>query len=254
MMKNITLALSVIFVGCNLFAAENGDKSNKIICNKKYKIVAPNGDKDMGTYGILAVQKKWPEKNINITETMSMDYRGKKAEYKSSVIYNSNPPISPESATAETKVDGKVCMKGTVTFSEKTVSFNCTGFLNKRTGEAIDPPKKFEKKDQPKPQGVLIFQSALPTIGPRLLSKEGELKDVVFVEFPDDIGAPELINFKEGYRLVREEPDDKGEYNLKIYSPHSEDSISHIRYNKNDQIVSIASFGKMKLREVEEKK
>ena len=85
-----------------------------------------------------------------------------------------------------------------------------------------------------------------------MLPKEGELKDVVFVEFPDDIGAPELITFKKGYRLVREKLDKDGEYNLKIYSPHSEDSISHIRYNKNDQIVSIVSFGKMKLREVKE--
>jgi hypothetical protein len=249
----------MIIAGAGLFAAEEADEAkakseSKIICKKEYKIVAPNGEKEMGTYGILAVQKKGAEKNINITETVSMDYRGKKVEYKSTVTYNSKSPISPENATAETKVDGKVCMKGTVTFSEKTISLECTGFLNKRTGKVIDPPKRFEKKDEPRPKGVLIFQSALAAIGPRLLPKEGELKNVVFVEFPDDIGAPELINFKEGYRLVREKPDDKGDYRIRISSPHSDESRLQVRYNKNDQIVSIASFGKMKLKEVKEKK
>jgi len=86
------------------------------------------------------------------------------------------------------------------------------------------------------------------------LPKAGELENVVFVEFPDDLGAPELINFKEGYRLVRGQPDEKGEYDMKIYSPHSDKSISHIRFNKDDQVVSMAWFGKMKLVEIEEKK
>ena len=255
-MRNIALALSIIIAGACLFATEAADKTkakpeNKIICKKKFKLVAPNGDKEIGTYAIWAIQEKGPDKHINITETVSINYRVKKIEYKSSVIYSSIPPISPESATAITKVDGKVCMKGSATFSEKTISFECAGFLNKRTGEPIDPPEHFEKKNEPKPKGVLVFQSALIAIGPKFLPKEGELKDVVFVEFPDDIGLPELINFKEGCRLVREKPDDKGEYNMKVYSPRFNGIISQIRYNKRDHIVSIISFGKMKFREVD---
>ena len=255
-MKIIALTLSIIITGISLFAAKDADETkakseNKIICEKEYKLVVPNDDKEIGTYSICAVQGKEPEKHINITETVSMNYRGKKVEYKSSVIYKSDSPVSPESATVTTKVDGKVCMKGTVTFSEKSISFECTGFLNKRTGEPINPPVHFEKKNEPRPKGVLVFQSALTAIGPRLLTKEGELQDVVFIEFPDDIGAPELINLKEGFRLVREKPDGKGEYNMKIYSPHYHKSISHIRYNNRDQIVSITSFGKLKLREVD---
>ncbi len=254
-MKSIVFVLSIILAGASLLAADGAheakvESTDKVICKKEYKLVSSDVDKEIGTYGIWAIQKNEPEKKIHITETMSMDYSGKKAEYTSSVIYSGNPPLTPESGRAETKIDGKVCMTGMVTFSEKTVTIECTGFLNKRTGDAIDPPKRFEKNDQPKPQGVLIFQSALPAIGPRLLPKEGELKNVIFIEFPDDIGAPELITFKEGYRLVRDKPDEKGEYDLKIFSPHSEDSISHVRYDKNDQLISIASYGKMKLREV----
>ncbi len=144
-------------------------------------------------------------------------------------------------------------MKGAVTFSEKTFSLEGKGFTYKLAGEALNPPKTFAfgKKGTPKPEGTLVFQSALPTIGPRILPKEGELRNVVFVEFPDDISAPELINFKTGYRLVREAPDEKGEYAIKVYAPHSKDSISRARFNKEDRLVSMDAFGKVKLVPVE---
>lgn len=232
-------------------AQDKAPQADTLVCNKRYKVVSPEGDNELGIYEIKAVSRG-RDKKIEITESVSMGYRGKKAEYKSTVIYGTSPLV-PENGAVETKLEGKVCMKGTVIFSEKTLSFECSGLLDKRTGGAIDPPKKFEKKDVPKPEGVLIFQSALAAIGPKLLSEEGALDKVVFVEFPDDIGAPELINFKEGYRLVRGKQDEKGEYDMEIFSSDSVDSISKIRFNKDDQIVSISSYGKRKLVETKEK-
>jgi len=218
------------------------------LCSKEYRILSPVGEKELGKYGFKAVLTK-AAKRIEIVEFLSMDYRGKRAAYKSAVVYSSNPAIIPEKGAAETRIDGKVCMKGTVTFSDKTYSYECTGFTNERTGEALDPPRKFEKKDVPTPQGVLIFQSAVPTIAPRILPKEGELKNVVFVEFPDDIGAPELITFKTGHRLVREAADEKGEYIIKLYAANSKESIFHVRFDKDDRVLLIEDRG-MKLVEV----
>lgn len=252
-MKNSTFPLFTILIGSVLgvssFAGDEKPQANdKIVCNKEYKIISSDAKTELGRFGIKGIFKEGEQK-FAITETLSMDYQGKKVEYISSVVYKSKPSIAPESGVAETKVDGKICMKGTVIFTEKTINIECTGFLNKRTGEAINPPKKFERKDEPRPDAVLIFQSALLAIGPKLLPREGELRDIVFVEFPDDLGAPELIKFKKGYRLVRERSEEKGEYNLKIYSPYSDNSDYHIRFDKDDRITSIASFGQLKLLE-----
>lgn len=231
--------------------AEEGDttQADKTICNKNFQVMSMDRDKKLGTYSIKAVMKE-SETKIEIVESWSLDYRGKQVDIKSTVVYENTSPFAPKKGTVETKIDGKTCMKGTVTFSEETVDFECKGFLDKRTGKALDPPKSFAKKNQPVAEGVLIFQSALLVIGPRILPKEGELKNVVFVEFPDDLGAPELINFKEGYRLVRGQPDEKGEYDMRLHGPHSD---FHIRFSKDDRAIS-ALYGKMKLVEVEEKK
>jgi len=256
MKKSVTLLCAVLAWTClfhSSFAANEKAQAYKTICNKAYKIVAPNKGKQLGLYSINAVLKK-TSKKIEIVESISLNYRGKKVEIKSTVIYQNTSPLFPIQGIAETKINEKLCMKGTVKFSEMAVEFECTGFLNKRTDKAIDPPKKFANKKQPIPEGIIIFQSALPVIGPLILPKEGELKNIVFVEFPDDIGAPELINFKKGYRLVRGKADKKGEYDLKIYNPHSKNSVSYVRFNKDDQIISIPSYGKMKLVEIEEEK
>lgn len=256
MNRSVVLLCAVLVGECSVrstFAADEKPQAGKTICDKQFKIVSPDGEHELGTYSIKATTKEAGSK-IEIVESVALDYRGKKVEMKSVVIYDNASPASPLKGTAETRLDGKACMKGTVTFSGKTVDIEGTGLLNPRTGAAIDPPRKFEMKGQPVAEGVLVFQSALPAIGPRILPKEGELKNIVFVEFPDDLGAPELVTFKEGYRLVREKPDENGEYVLKMYSPFQSDSISQIRFSKDDQIVSFASHGKLKLVEVQDKK
>ena len=258
MMKKFALVFCMVLVGafCIIFYVTKDKKlhtpKETELCNKKCRIVSPDGEIRLGTYIIKAVSKN-EEQKIEIIESLSMDYGGKKVEYTSTVVYRSGTLVTPESGMAETKMNGKTCMQGSVTFSENTYEYEGKGFLNKKTGEAIDPPRKFEEKDQPLPEGMLIFQSALPAISPRILPKEGELKNIVFVEFPDDLGAPELICFKEGHRLVREKPNANGEYYMNIYGPDSEDCISNIRFNKEDQIVSMKPFGKIKI-EVEENK
>ena len=232
-------------------AVEQATKPKEdIICDKQYKIVAPDDvKKDLGRYHIKATRVA-DRKQIRILEELTMDHKGKKIGYKSTVTYNMGPLPAPQEGKAETTVDGQVCMRGVVQFRDTTLSLSCLGLLNGKSGEKIDPPRQYEKKDIKKPKGVLVFQSALPAIGPLLIPDKGELKNVVFVEFPDDINAPELINLKKGYRLVRGEPDALGVYGIKIFAPHSEMPACEALFDKHGKLTTIPSFGKMSLVEV----
>ncbi len=221
------------------------------IVNKRFKLMSPDGANEIGQYVISAIAKD-ADKTIEIRESLSMSRRGKVAGYRSTVVYSSAAGLVPLKGSVVTHIGGLDCMKGTVTISKGAVDHECTGFLNERTLEPIDPPKHFVTKAKPLAKGMVVFQSALPAIGPRLLTKPGELNNIVFAEFPDDVGAPELINFKEGYRLVREEAEVNGEYVIKVFSPHPrfEEAISQYRFDKKDQMMTTLLFGKAKAVEV----
>ncbi len=222
------------------------------IFEKEYSLRSPD-EEQAGSWRLKAVQKAGGE--IEISDELFIEEhptRGKMG-YKSTVVYRSAPSLSPVRATAETQSGGKTCMKGEVAFAEKTLSFSCVGLHDGHTGKPIDPPLKFEKKDIERPKCVLLFQSAFPVLGPRLLPKEGELKEVVFVEFPDDINAPELINMKENYRLVREPADEKGSYRMKVFGPLPDRPICTAQYDKNNKIIAL-HMGDTELVEVQEKK
>lgn len=257
-MKHATALLcSLVMVGSLTLAtaAKDEDKDDTEICDKRFKVFTRDGETELGTYRIQA-STKTAAKEIEIVEAVSMVYRGKKLSLESTVTYDTAATaISPTTGTAETTLDGKVCMKGSVALSnmKRTYSFEAKGFLDKRSGEKIDPPSKFAKDGQPLPEGAIIFQSALIAIGPKFLPQAGELKNVVWVEFPDDIGASELINFKEEHRMVRTKADAGGEFELKLYEDETDEQVvAAVRYSKGGKIVSISSYGKLKLVEVKE--
>lgn len=231
-------------------AEERAKPKEEVICDKQYKIVAPNDPtKELGRYHIKGTYLE-DGKQVRILEEMTMDYARKKVAYKSTVIYNTTPSLGPAKGSAETTVNGKPCMKGTVELKDKALSSSCLGLLNWKTGERIDPPKHYEKKIK-KPKGILVFQSALPVLGPRLIREHGELKNVVFVEFPDDVAAPELITCKEGYRLVRGKPNAAGQYVIKIFSPRLDTPVSEVQFDRSDKLASISAFGKLALVEMQ---
>jgi len=255
-MNRFLFTLSVGLIGSCLVCTGYTEEANvvqkpKTLCDMKFQIMSRDGEKELGTYSIRALEKT-AKNEIEITESMSLIYRKKKVDLVSTVIYESTTPLVPKKGMAEIKIEEKSCMKGTVTFAEKTFDLESVGFLDERTGEKIEPPIKFTKKGQLLPEGILVFQSALSAIGPRLLPKEGEIEKIVFVEFPDDLGADELINFKEKHRLVREQPNEKGEYAMKIGRMGSEEFFYQIRFNKDDQIISMDISRKMKFVRIEE--
>ena len=251
-MSRALVASCVLVLGVGVLAScgaeqEEARSDGTVICDKRDAVIAADGETEMGTYGIRCILREKDQK-YEIVESMAMGYRGKAAESTSTLVYGSTAPLTPEHGSAETKIDGRTCMQGTVTVSETTVSYEGIGNLDKKTGEAFAVPRKFGQKEELRPKGFMLFQSAFPAIGPRILPKEGELTDVVSVEFPDDLGAPELINFKTGYRLVRSKADKNGEYELALHDR----SVRRVRFDKDDQIISIGFSKGMTLREVEE--
>ena len=239
-------ALVLLAVGSAGCARQSEEKAPTIICDKQYTVTSPDGEEELGAYRIRGSARD-EEKSIEILEELAMDYRGRKIGWKSTVVYSTHPSLTPVEGGVETTIDGAPCMRGTVTLGQHTLSLSCEGLLDKKTGKKIYPPLRIDEKGMRRPEGVMIFQSVLPVIGPRFISQEGELNGIVFVEFPDDIGAPELITFKEGYRLVRTGADEEGRYRLSILSPDSDEPVGEVRFDSEDRPLDISSFGKIRL-------
>ena len=254
---SILVLLATTVLACSPgLAAEGKAKDSlkvKVLCDKHYKIVAPKDvATELGRYHIRAVQPVGA-KSLHITEELALELKGKKLGYTSTVVYADGPENAPVKADAKTTFEGKPCMTGEVKFRDETMSYSCRGLLNLRGGDKIEPPKEYKKTDLPKPGGALVFQSALPVLGPRILPMQGE-KEIVWVEFPDDLAAPELINFKKGHRLVRTAPDAEGRYFIRAFGPNSDKPVSNVEFDKADNLVSFPGFSKWKLVEAPSKK
>jgi len=249
-MRKTIVALFLWSLSMMMLASIFAVDSDLEICNKTFIIYSiKEGDKEIGSYSLKALLKN-ESRNIEITETTSMDYKDKRIDLKSIVVCKNNSLFLLETGYAETKIDGKDSMKGSVSFTEKSFSYEGKGFLNNKTGKELAQPFVFSKKEEPNPSGLLIVMSAIPSIGPRILQKEGKLTNIAFGEFPDEFKAPSLIMFKEGYRLEREKSNEKGEFEMKLYSVNSKESLFRIKYNKDDQIIYMETLGKYKFIEV----
>jgi hypothetical protein len=242
-----SVLISVSFVP-SLAADDKKPEKDSVICDKKFDMISKKDGSKVGDYSIKAVVSK-DKKRIEISETMIMKYRGKTVGLKSTVVCANKDGFTPIEGSVKTTLDKKTCMTGTVKFSPmgKTIDYACIGHLNKRTGIAFNPPKNYVKTAVPVALGTLVFQSAIPSIGPRILPAEGEMEDIVFFEFPDDIGAPELITVKTGYRLTRGAADKNGQYDIQLFGKNSKKSIASYRFDKNNQVVSMDLWGKVKL-------
>lgn len=246
----VTMLVGFCEVRSCVAASEKSDNNDNVIVDRDFKIIGPDGERELGRYGIRAEIDDAGE-SIKIVETSSINYRGKPASAKSTVTYRIDSELTPTSGVVETKVDGNTCMTGSLAIEGREVTGKCTGHTNKRTGEAIDPPKEMEKTFSLPAEGFILFQSSVMSIGPRILPEEGELTDVIFVEFPDDLGAPELVNFKKEYRLVREAADERGVYKITVFSPRK-DPIMSARFDANDQLMANQRRGRVSMVAVEE--
>lgn len=149
---------------------------------------------------------------LRLSHEVAMSFDDNTYRFDVRVDLRAGPPLVTESAEAKVSRDGKLAMSGRVTVTGRKVTWTCTsheGDPRRPPGSAFDG--SFEVPDG----ATLLLQPALPTLAPRLLAKPGELA-VHYVEFPDDWHAPELVEPKRGYRLVRSAADSKGGFTIAL--------------------------------------
>lgn len=241
------LALSVALGGARAGEEPPAPAAAERICDKTFKMVAPDKEQEqLGTYRLRA-ELKDGGKRVEIVEQVALDAAGVKLEYKSVVSYALSPAAAPAplEASVETRLGGKLCMQGALKFGEKTVAVSCTV-----QGLGGDQAPRRTGREEKLPAGAVVFQSALPAIGPRFLAPDAERAEIVFVEFPDDVDG--LVNFKEGYRLVRDKAGDNGQYDIRVLAKPStaavpERVIAEAVFDRGGRLSGIPSFWKFKL-------
>ncbi len=230
----------------------------KVVLQKAYRLVDGEGE-DVGSY---TVDFDSYDDDIIMVEELEAAFGDKRAGYSSSVTFSPDVDglMRPTKATAATSVDGETCMTGTVTFEEKTWQFYCKGLRNKRTGEPIVPPRVYEKDDLPMLDKLIVFPQALVYMGPIWLPEDGEMA-VVIAEFPDDLGAPELIEFKTDARLSRRVFDDEGGFAIELFKTQQdpeqfegtkESLAARVEYDDQGDVVSTKLFPRWRMVERDE--
>ena len=202
---------------------------------------AEDADEPMGLYALHAEQAG---NQITITESVELATRNSTIDMSSVVIYKQDKKAGWlfQGATAATGVDGADVMKVSVE-PKDTKWLVKTTFISDDQGKPLgDPHTKTRTLDIPK--GPVLFSSARAVIGPRLQPRPGQ-QPIVWVEFPDDID--EDINIKQGFSLVREEPDQAGTYHLWIKSDHQ--TLGPLPLNQAGQLKPHQLWGKMLMRE-----
>ena len=215
-MKRLTLlcAACAVLLSASVAVA---DEEEKVLFDQKYKLLEPNEKKEMGTYSIKAVEKGG---EITITEEMVMQSshpgRGKTG-FKTKVKYKTKPALTPYHFEGETSMGDKTMMKGAMTVKDGKADLLVQGLYDRR-GNPANPPLKMERKGLDMPKSALLVPRHLRVLGPGILDKPGELTDILRIEFPDDIKFPEFMNMKKGDKLVRDKPDEKGNFVIKLVS------------------------------------
>ena len=221
----------------------------KVLFQKFYRLVDDEGE-DVGSY---AIDFDGYEDDVIMADELEVTVRERSIGYRSSGTFSPDADgvMRPTVMSASTFIDGNQCMRGTVTFEETTYRYFGEGVLDKRSGEAIDPPATFEQEDISKPGPLIVFPQALIFLGPVWQGEDGE-QPVAVAEFPDDIGAPELITIKEDYRLVRQSLGDEGGFAIELLGPEDETPMCRAEYDSDGECVSLKLFPKWDMAECDE--
>jgi hypothetical protein len=140
------------------------------------------------------------------------------AGFSSQVVYRGGKQPNPSRGEVTTRIGEFKIMSGKVTFKQAegqwAAEYEVTGFADTEC-------KPFETaravtKTVSTPGNILLTHAAFMYFAPRLLEAPGKIENVVHVEFPDDIGFPEMLNFQPNCILQRHAagPDGKADITL----------------------------------------
>jgi len=158
-----------------------------------------------------------------IEERFTAPFRGKsgsrEAGFKSQIIYKGDKKPAPSRGEVTTRIGDFKIMTGNVTFKQAEGAWAAEVAA---TGFADTECKPFENarnvaKTLPVPGDVLLTHAAFLHFAPRLLDGPGKVENVVHVEFPDDIGFPELLNVQPNCILERHAAKDDGNADITLH-------------------------------------
>jgi hypothetical protein len=209
-----------------------------VILDQTFKLVS-RAKKEAGSYHLKAVTKGEKKTQIEISESISLKIRGKVLSFKSIILYATKPTLTPISASTVTMLNGQKVMVGTVELNAKTYSGKGKIFGPSKQASA---PREFARKDRKRPEGLMLFTATIPVFALRLVTKAGEEKKVVSVEFPDDLD--EFINIKQNWRLKREAAAADGSFSVGYYRANEKRPSSTYRFDKAGKLLSLSLWGK----------
>lgn len=200
----------------------------------KFEVVGPKGEK----VGHYRIQSSKEDKIVTVIETIQAGPGGQKGGWKSTVSYYADEKIKPINGMVVTIIGDQPCMTGSLLFLEDTIYVTAVGYIDKRGNKIPEGKEVMQDKGPIDSEGIYFISSSAPIIGDILLKGKEEISGINFVEFPDDMDMPELLNIKDEYKLVKSTAAD-GAYTIKIMNSREEE-IQTVHYEKSGQIKLIS--------------
>lgn len=238
-MTRFLSAVLLVATVCHVASAESPPA--KALIGQSFDLIA-NENPEAPTVGAYRIHAVEDGRNIRVSETLSLQARGKKIEMLSEVVYERNGDGVPiaKSGKARTAMDGQAIMEAAFTIEGRKLSLKAS-IANPRAEEGAAARKMARQIDLP--DGVVLLSSARAVIGPMLQPKPGE-RAIVWIEFPDDID--EAINVKEGFSLARKATDDGG---YTIHVRKGDRDLGPLPFDAKGRIKPHKLFGKYPMRE-----
>jgi hypothetical protein len=227
-----------------------------VVLDKTYTIVNAQGNEEIGAFALTATET---DNVLSITSALHIQCRGQSIGLTSTITYALAPTVQAVGGQAETSIDGATCMEGTATLSEEQGArvLKCQGQGIRDGAPGESDPAAFAFDVPIDANAVVVFGWEFAAVAPRLLPEAGELANVTWVEFPDDLYAPELTVCKPGYRLVREAPNDDGHFTISVFGSddipgRAREPISAATYDADGNLISLSLVSEWVLVETDE--
>lgn len=142
---------------------------------------------------------------LTITETVNLRNPFGEFGWKATVVYRTQPSLTPISGTCQTFADGEPILKGIVRIDEGKMFVSAVGKkqLDGLRRSFDKEESNFEKDDIVLAGKRFLFTTGLAVVAPLLATEDGTVEEVTLLEFPDDIGFPEVIQTKSNGSLKR---------------------------------------------------
>jgi hypothetical protein len=152
---------------------------------------------------------------VILDEEFLAQFKGQETGFDTQEVYRDGAKPVPQRAKAVTRFGDVKLMEGSITFEAKdggplSAKMEATGYADKERKPLAKAATV--SKEVAVPEGTVLTHGALLYFAPRLLPAAGQKDKIVFMELPDDIDFPALVNFKPDCVLSRSAPNAEGNF------------------------------------------